>query len=145
MSRIQRSSRSPPRSVDHARNFPSGDQAGSVSRNRSFVRFSGFPPMGMSQRSPSAAKAMDLPLGEMDGLRMPLAGLGPGAWGVGETTRGGRAAITGRVAENSIVRESPPLIERVRILPSLTYTMLVADDHAARNGNAFSAPVSPRP
>jgi hypothetical protein len=120
MSRIQMSSSWPPRSVDHARNLPSGDHAGSVSRKRSFVRFWGFPPIGMSQRSPSAANATDFPSGEMAGAMMPFAGSGPRAAGSDLIARGDRAAITGSVTENGIVRESPPLIDRVRILPSLT-------------------------
>jgi hypothetical protein len=48
ISRIQMSMRPPARSDAHASCMPSGDHAGSVSRNGLFVRFTGFPPIGMT-------------------------------------------------------------------------------------------------
>src|SRR5262245_30600798 len=64
MSRTQMSCNWPPRSLDHASCDPSADQAGSASRNRSFVRFTGLPPIGITHRSPSAVKATCFPSGD---------------------------------------------------------------------------------
>ncbi len=51
--------------------MPSGDQAGSVSRKRSFVMFTAAPPTGITQMSPTAAKATFVPSGDSTGRTRP--------------------------------------------------------------------------
>ena len=71
--------------------------------------------------SPTAAKAICLPSGEITGRTMPSAG-----FGVVEVksrflrTYVPATRVTCIVAENSIVCAAPPPIERLRILPSET-------------------------
>ena len=71
MSRTQSCSSAPPLSDEYTSLVPSGDHAGSVSRKRSFVMFSAAPPIGITQMSPTAAKATFDPSGEITGRTMP--------------------------------------------------------------------------
>ncbi|PYR34599.1 MAG: hypothetical protein DMF93_23215 [Acidobacteria bacterium] len=66
----------PPRSLTNASRALSGDHAGSRSTAESFVIRAGTPPSGITQRSPSAAKAIIRPFGEIAGETIPLSGCG---------------------------------------------------------------------
>src|SRR5262245_36873807 len=119
MSRTQMSSSWPPRSLDHASFDPSGDHAGSASRKRSFVRFIGLPPIGITHRSPSAVKATSFPSGDNFGLSMPTTRLG--ARDVKSRLRRVYSGfVTRSVAENGIVSDVVAPSVRLRILPSAT-------------------------
>ena len=91
--------------------------------------------------SPSAANTTRDASGESVGRTMPSA-----LRGARESKSRLRlvyaAGVTVSVAENGIVCTLPPRSERLRIFPSDTYTNALSPTHEARNGNAFSSPVS---
>src|SRR5688572_16804207 len=96
--------------------------------------------------SPTAAKAIREPSGEITGRTIPSA-----LRGVVEVKSRARrvyweaARVTGIVAVNSTVCIGRPAVERRRILPSETYRNSVADAHETRNAKTFSLPVTGLP
>src|ERR1035437_2178783 len=66
----------PVRALERATLVPSGDHAGSSSTNGSSVPLIGWPPIGSTQRSPSASNATLAPSGDTTGLTMPRSGCG---------------------------------------------------------------------